>query len=104
MVPQVWLNPCMRTSASEILDLSVGILGSSSSSLLPESVTKESLQHARVLQQVDTKFIAVVAQNILLLVDQVSTYSTSIYIVALSMIVLERFETSIILQTVGYNS
>jgi DNA mismatch repair ATPase MutL len=64
----------MRATPNDVLELSSGILGSNSSSLLPHAVTKESLQYARVLQQVDKKFIAVVAQNVLLLVDQVSVF------------------------------
>lgn len=61
----------MRASVNDILDVSAGILESCNKYLQPDMVTKESLQHARVLQQVDTKFIAIVAQSVLLLVDQV---------------------------------
>lgn len=61
----------MRANVNDILDVSAGILESCTKSLQPDMVTKESLQHARVLQQVDTKFIAIVTQNVLLLVDQV---------------------------------
>lgn len=68
---QVWSNPCMRANVNDILDVSAGILESCNKPLQPDMVTKESLQHARVLQQVDTKFIAIVAQSALLLVDQV---------------------------------
>ncbi|CAM6018985.1 unnamed protein product [Sphagnum balticum] len=67
---KVWLNPCMRASGDDVLDISAGVLGATSSSLSPELVTKESLQHLTVLGQVDSKFIAVVASGVLLLVDQ----------------------------------
>jgi hypothetical protein len=73
MLMQVWLNPCMRASGNDVLDISAGVLAATSSSLSPELVTKESLQHLTVLGQVDSKFIAVVASGVLLLVDQVST-------------------------------
>jgi hypothetical protein len=59
---------------NDILDVSAGILESRTKSLQPDMVTKESLQHSRVLQQVDTKFIAIVTQNVLLLVDQVCRF------------------------------
>ena len=71
---QVWSNPCMRASANGILDVSTGMLESCTKSLQPDMVTKESLQHARVLRQVDTKFIAIVTQNVLLLIDQVRNF------------------------------
>jgi DNA mismatch repair ATPase MutL len=67
---KVWLNPCMRASGNDVLDISAGVLAATSSSLSPELVTKESLQHLTVLGQVDSKFIAVVASGVLLLVDQ----------------------------------
>ncbi|KAG0629472.1 hypothetical protein M758_1G106400 [Ceratodon purpureus] len=67
---KVWSNPCMRANVNDILDVSAGVLESCTKSLQPDMVTKESLEHARVLQQVDTKFIAIVTQNVLLLVDQ----------------------------------
>lgn len=61
----------MRANTNDILHVSAVTLKSWSKSLQPDMVTKKSLQHARVLQQVDNKFIAIVAQNVLLLVDQV---------------------------------
>lgn len=67
---EVWSNPCMRANTNDILHVSAVTLKSWSKSLQPDMVTKKSLQHARVLQQVDNKFIAIVAQNVLLLVDQ----------------------------------
>ncbi|KAG6557245.1 hypothetical protein Mapa_001172 [Marchantia paleacea] len=62
-------NSCM-TNDGGVLDLSSGILCWNSISFLPESIVKESLQHARVLQQVDKKFIPAVADGVLLIIDQ----------------------------------
>lgn len=59
------------TKDGGVLDLSSGILCWNSMSFLPESIVKESLQHARVLQQVDKKFIPAVADGVLLIIDQV---------------------------------
>lgn len=62
----------MRANVNDnILDVSAGVLASCNKLLQPNMVTKESLEKARVLQQVDNKFIPIVAQNVLLLVDQV---------------------------------
>ncbi|OAE24388.1 hypothetical protein AXG93_4343s1580 [Marchantia polymorpha subsp. ruderalis] len=58
------------TKDGGVLDLSSGILCWNSMSFLPESIVKESLQHARVLQQVDKKFIPAVADGVLLIIDQ----------------------------------
>ncbi|CAM6127895.1 unnamed protein product [Calypogeia fissa] len=64
-----WSNPCMKKD-DDILDLSYGILASNVSSLIPESITKDVFKQARVLQQVDTKFIASISCGVLLLIDQ----------------------------------
>lgn len=65
-----WKNPCMRNNEPNVLDLSSGILGPSNKHLLPESISKEDFQTARVLQQMEKKFIATVAESILVVIDQ----------------------------------
>ncbi|KAL2634380.1 hypothetical protein R1flu_005859 [Riccia fluitans] len=64
-----WLNPCMKNDGG-VLDLSSGILCWNSTSFLPDSIVKEHLQHARVLEQVDKKFIPAVSDGVLLMIDQ----------------------------------
>ncbi|KAH7431260.1 hypothetical protein KP509_08G039800 [Ceratopteris richardii] len=65
-----WRNPCIGNAEPRILDLSSEFLGANTKSLLPESITKEALQKMQVLQQVDKKFIASVADNVLVMIDQ----------------------------------
>ncbi|MCO5589416.1 hypothetical protein L7F22_043383 [Adiantum nelumboides] len=65
-----WKNPCIRSSEPSILHLSSVILGPSNKHLLPESITKQGLQRIQVLQQMDKKFIASVADGTLLVIDQ----------------------------------
>ncbi|KAL3693610.1 hypothetical protein R1sor_007261 [Riccia sorocarpa] len=64
-----WSNPCMKNDGG-VLNLSSGILCWNSMSFLPDSIVKERLQHARVLQQVDKKFIPAVADGVLIIIDQ----------------------------------
>ena len=54
-----------------ILDISSGLLHLAGDSLIPESINKSCLEDAKVLQQVDKKFIAVVAGGTLAVIDQV---------------------------------
>ncbi|KAJ6804767.1 DNA mismatch repair protein MLH3 [Iris pallida] len=54
----------------EILNVCSGVLHLSSSSLVPQSIDRECLQDARVLLQLDTKFIPVVAGGVLIVIDQ----------------------------------
>lgn len=65
-----WRNPFLKINEKDILDLSSGFLGPNNKHLLPESISKEELQSARVLQQFGKKFIAIVAQGNLVVVDQ----------------------------------
>lgn len=65
-----WRNPFLKINERDILDLSSGFLGPNNKHLLPESISKEELQSARVLQQFGKKFIAIVAQGNLVVVDQ----------------------------------
>lgn len=55
----------------KILDISSGFLHLASDSLVPETISKKCLEDARVLYQVDKKFIPVVAGRILAVIDQV---------------------------------
>ncbi|XP_075655898.1 DNA mismatch repair protein MLH3 [Castanea sativa] len=55
---------------SKILDISSGFLHLASDSLIPKSINKNCLGNAKVLQQVDKKFIPVVAGGILAVIDQ----------------------------------
>ena len=61
-----------------VLDISSGILHLAGDSLIPQSITKNCLQDAKVLQQVDKKFIPVVADGTLAIIDQVHSLSFSI--------------------------
>lgn len=54
-----------------ILDISSGILHLAGDLLVPSSIDKNCLKDAKVLQQVDKKFIPVVADRILAIIDQV---------------------------------
>eukprot|EP00268_Persea_americana_P054969 TRINITY_DN634_c0_g2_i9.p1 TRINITY_DN634_c0_g2~~TRINITY_DN634_c0_g2_i9.p1 ORF type:complete len:1200 (-),score=227.81 TRINITY_DN634_c0_g2_i9:150-3749(-) len=55
---------------NEILDISSGILHLAGSSLVPDSINKDCLESAKVLPQVDRKFIPVMAGGILAIIDQ----------------------------------
>ena len=63
----------------DILDISSGILHLAGNSLVPRSITKNCLQDAKVLQQVDKKFIPVVADGTLAIIDQVRSLIFSIF-------------------------
>ncbi|KAL6959813.1 hypothetical protein U1Q18_039969 [Sarracenia purpurea var. burkii] len=53
-----------------ILDVSSGILHLTGDSLIPESINKNCLKDAKVLQQVDKKFIPIVGGGVLAIIDQ----------------------------------
>ncbi|XP_019182752.1 PREDICTED: DNA mismatch repair protein MLH3 isoform X2 [Ipomoea nil] len=53
-----------------ILDIASGILHLAGDSLIPRSLDKNCLENAKVLQQVDKKFIPIVATRTLALIDQ----------------------------------
>ncbi|XP_078432882.1 MUTL protein homolog 3 isoform X2 [Wolffia australiana] len=53
-----------------ILDLSAGRLQMPGNSLIPESICRETLQDAKVLLQVDRKFIPATAGEVLIAIDQ----------------------------------
>ncbi|KAG8497672.1 hypothetical protein CXB51_008920 [Gossypium anomalum] len=53
-----------------LLDIASGFLNLAAESLVPKSVTKKCLTEAKVLQQVDKKFIPIVAGGKLAIIDQ----------------------------------
>eukprot|EP00897_Mesotaenium_endlicherianum_P010818 jgi/Mesen1/9765/ME000007S09832 len=72
---QAWQNPCMP-SGEALGDATVGVLGGAGApgscmrGLVPGTLSKHTLKKARVLRQVDSKFIAAVAGDVVLLIDQ----------------------------------
>ncbi|XP_031269217.1 DNA mismatch repair protein MLH3 isoform X2 [Pistacia vera] len=77
-----WRNSCPQATVENnnrssdidnqdnILDISSGLLHLAGDSLIPESISKNCLEYAKVLQQVDKKFIPIVAGGTLALIDQ----------------------------------
>nr|XP_034889821.1 DNA mismatch repair protein MLH3 isoform X1 [Populus alba] len=75
-----WRNGCQQIanhntssnvgSQRNILDISSGFLHLAGNLLVPESIHKNCLQDARVLNQVDKKFIPIVAGGTLAVIDQ----------------------------------
>ncbi|XP_027359794.1 DNA mismatch repair protein MLH3 isoform X2 [Abrus precatorius] len=57
-------------SEINILDISSGFLHLAGDSLIPETISKKCLEDAKVLHQVDKKFIPVVASRTLAIIDQ----------------------------------
>ncbi|KAF3789102.1 hypothetical protein EJ110_NYTH19619 [Nymphaea thermarum] len=53
-----------------VLNISSGLLYLSGSCLVPESISKDYLEAAKVLQQIDRKFIPITAGGVLAVVDQ----------------------------------
>ncbi|CAL5373562.1 unnamed protein product [Camellia sinensis] len=78
-----WQKSCLRTARgdklhnlhneSNIVDVSSGILHLAGDSLVPESINKNCLEDAKVLQQVDKKFIPIVGGGVLAIIDQHAT-------------------------------
>lgn len=58
-------------AGNDILDISSGFLHLAADSLVPESISKNCLKDCRVLQQVDKKYIPVMAGQTLAVIDQV---------------------------------
>lgn len=56
----------------EILDIQSSMLDLSGNSLVPKSISRSGLENAKVLSQVDNKFIPVVANGTLAVIDQVT--------------------------------
>ncbi|KAH7566166.1 hypothetical protein JRO89_XS08G0108900 [Xanthoceras sorbifolium] len=75
-----WRNCCPQTTKNSrscdnhyqdnILDISSGLLHFAGDLLIPESINKSCLEEAKVLHQVDKKYIAVVAGGTLAVIDQ----------------------------------
>ncbi|XP_057469421.1 DNA mismatch repair protein MLH3 isoform X2 [Actinidia eriantha] len=75
-----WRKSCPRTANGDklhniynedaILDVSSGILHLAGDSLVPKSINKNCLEDAKVLLQVDKKFIPVVFSGVLAIIDQ----------------------------------
>uniref|UniRef100_A0A0A0L1I8 MutL C-terminal dimerisation domain-containing protein n=1 Tax=Cucumis sativus TaxID=3659 RepID=A0A0A0L1I8_CUCSA len=74
-----WKNCCPTTRNEDshafddevsILDISSGFLSLASNSLVPDSIDKNFLEDAKVLLQLDKKFIPVVSGGILAVIDQ----------------------------------
>ncbi|GKV30207.1 hypothetical protein SLEP1_g39048 [Rubroshorea leprosula] len=69
-----WITPnnesCDVQNQDNILDISSGFLHLATDSLVPESINKNCLENAKVLQQVDKKFIPIVAGGTLAVIDQ----------------------------------
>lgn len=59
----------------DILSISSGTLQLSCGSLVPECIDKNCFEEARVLLQLDKKFIPVISGETILLVDQVQNFS-----------------------------
>lgn len=64
---------------NDILDISSGLLHISGDSLVPELINKDCLHNARVLYQLDKKFIPVMANGRLMIIDQVFISHLLIY-------------------------
>jgi len=58
-------------SQNNILDISSGFLHLAGDSLIPDTINKKCLEDAKVLHQVDKKFIPIVAGRTLAVIDQV---------------------------------
>ncbi|XP_043810058.1 DNA mismatch repair protein MLH3 isoform X3 [Manihot esculenta] len=75
-----WRNGCHQIANNnvlhnidnqhDILDISSGFLHLAGNSLVPESLHRNCLEDAKVLQQVDKKFIPIVAGGMLAVIDQ----------------------------------
>ncbi|KAF3440880.1 hypothetical protein FNV43_RR19166 [Rhamnella rubrinervis] len=70
--PQIANNNKLNNvhNQSDILDISSGFLHLAADSLVPNSINKNSLENAQVLQQVDKKFIPILAGRTLAVIDQ----------------------------------
>lgn len=62
---------CDIHNQDNILDISSGLLHLTGEFFIPDSINKSCLEDAKVLQQVDKKFIPVVAGGTLAVIDQV---------------------------------
>lgn len=65
----------VKKNQDSILDIFSDILQLNGDSLVPKSIGRACLENAKVLNQVDKKFIAVVAGKTLAMIDQVVAFS-----------------------------
>lgn len=70
-VPQTRDKSLDFHSQDDILDISSGLLHLAGDLLVPETISKNYLENARALPQVDKKFIPVVDGRTLAVIDQV---------------------------------
>ncbi|XP_068646651.1 DNA mismatch repair protein MLH3 [Aristolochia californica] len=71
--PQASVEHKLHTSTVhevDVLDISTGLLHLSGGSLVPESINKDFLESPKVLQQLDKKFIPVISEGTLGIIDQ----------------------------------
>lgn len=68
-------RPDTKKCQDRILDIFSDVLQPNGNSLVPKSVERACLENAKVLSQVDKKFIAIVAGNTLAVIDQVVAFS-----------------------------
>lgn len=62
---------CDTDNEDNLLDLNSGCLYLATESLVPKSINKKCLTDSKVLQQVDKKFIPIIAGGTLAIIDQV---------------------------------
>eukprot|EP00898_Chlorokybus_atmophyticus_P005853 jgi/Chlat1/6269/Chrsp44S05861 len=67
---KAWKNPCMRIQEKHILELRAEANKDCTWTAVPSSINRDMLSSARVLQQVEEKFIAAVAHGVLVIIDQ----------------------------------
>jgi DNA mismatch repair ATPase MutL len=66
---QAWQNPCFKATDKDILMLDAD----GHPNIIPKEITSNMLQELRVFQQIDRKFIAAMAGDALVIIDQVRT-------------------------------
>lgn len=62
---------CDTDNKDNLLDLNSGCLYLATESLVPKSINKKCLTDSKVLQQVDKKFIPIIAGGTFAIIDQV---------------------------------
>ena len=62
---------CDINNEDNLLDIASGFLYLATESLIPKSINKRCLTDSKVLQQVDKKFIPIIAGGALAIIDQV---------------------------------
>lgn len=80
----------MILGQAHVLDIASGFLHLAGDSLVPTSISRNCLVNARVLQQVDKKFIPVLAGGTLAVIDQVQ-FANLLFII---FVMILRFDMS----------